>query len=126
MPQKSIFDLDENIVAALSYLLGPFTGIAVLILEKENKFVRFHALQSTLWFLMLMVIGWVIGFVASLFTGIPFVGWAFGIAFGGIFSIGTVIYILSKIFLMLRAYNGATCKIPIIGDVVWAQINKGM
>ena len=119
---KSIFDLKETTVAALSYLFGPITGIAALVLERENKFVRFHALQSTLWFLFMWIIFWVLG----IFTGLPIpilggllrfvlapVGWAWWLLFIG-----------SRLFLMLKASLGKETKIPILGEVVWNQINK--
>jgi uncharacterized membrane protein len=124
MSKKSVFDWDENVVAALSYIFGPISGIFVLVMEKENKFVRFHALQSTLWFLLLMIVGWVIGIIGTIFGSI----WIIGFLFRGIFSliggILTLISLLSLLFLMMRAYSGAMFKIPIIGDVVYSQVNK--
>jgi len=124
MTKKSVFDLDENIVAALSYIFGPFSGIFVLVMEKENKFVRFHALQSTLWFLMLMVVGWVLRLIIGIFSWVPIINWLVGAAIGIVLGIGSLIYFGSKIFLIIKAYTGATCKIPVIGDVVWTQVNK--
>jgi hypothetical protein len=35
-----------NIAAVLSYVLTVATGTIMLIIERENKYVRFHALQS--------------------------------------------------------------------------------
>ena len=120
---KSVFGLNENIAGALSYLFGPFTDIVVLILERENKFVRFHALQSTLWFLFLLIAGWVLGFVLNLFGSIPLLGFGLGLIINPIVWIGSVLYIVSKIFLVIKAFQGATFKLPVIGDVVWAQVN---
>ena len=122
--QKSIFDMDENLVAACSYIFGPISGIVVLVLEKENKFVRFHALQSTIWFLFLMVVTWVLTAVSSLISWIPIIGWVTGGLFGIVFSLGGLLYIGSKIFLFIQAYSQKTWKIPIIGDVCWSQVNK--
>ena len=48
--EKTSTGLDANVAAALSYLVGFVTGIIFLLVEKENKFVRFHAMQSTLVF----------------------------------------------------------------------------
>jgi uncharacterized membrane protein len=124
MKKKSVFDLEENVVAALSYILGPISGIFVLVMERENKFVRFHALQSTLWFLLLTIIGWVLHLVIGIFSWIPIINWIVGAALGVILGIGSLIYFGSKIFLIFKAYTGATCKIPVIGDVAWTQISK--
>jgi len=117
---KSIFGLEENVAAAISYLFGPFSGIAVLIMERENKFVRFHALQSTLWFLFLMIAGWVLGIIGSL----PLVGWLLGLLINPVLAVGTLIWFGSTVFLMMKAFNNEAFRLPIIGDVVWSQINK--
>ena len=118
---KSIFGLDQNLAAAFSYLFAFFTGIAVLIMERENKFIRFHALQSTLWFLTLAILTWAL----RLITNFPFfIGNILGIiAYPAIGLLGFVGFV-SWIFLIYKAVKGETFKLPIIGDVVWAQINK--
>lgn len=38
--------LDAHVAAALAYLAGPFSGILVLLAERSNTYVRFHAWQS--------------------------------------------------------------------------------
>jgi uncharacterized membrane protein len=120
MPQKSIFGLNENFAAALSYLFGAFSGVVVLILERENKFVRFHALQSTLWFLFLYLTGAVLTFVVN----IPVLGWILGIIINPVLWIGGVVLFVSTVFLMYKAYEGTTFKLPVFGDVAWGQIFK--
>ena len=120
---KSVFGLSENIAAAASYIFGPLSGIVVLVMEKENKFVRFHALQSIIWFLILMVAGWLLNAVGSIFGVIPLIGFIVNLALWPILSLGTLLYWVSKAYLAFRAYNGASYKIPIIGEVVWKQIN---
>lgn len=113
---KSVFGLEQNHAAVLCYAFGWISGIVVLVLERNNKFVRFHALQSTLWFLMLMVVGWVLNFLG----GIPLIG----VMAIPLISLLGLLGLISWIILMVKAYSGATTKIPIIGDVVWTQVNK--
>jgi uncharacterized membrane protein len=113
---KSIFGLEENIAGALSYAGLFFTGIVALVMEKDNKTVRFHALQSTIWFLFLFLFNWVL----SIFTGIPLLGFIFRIASNLVGIIGFV----SWAYLIFTAYKSTVFKLPVIGDVVWAQINK--
>lgn len=43
--------LEENVEGALAYLLGFVSGIVLYLIEKDSRFVRFHALQSTVIFL---------------------------------------------------------------------------
>ena len=44
--EPSSTGLDAHAAAALAYLAGPFSGILVLLAERTNGFVRFHAWQS--------------------------------------------------------------------------------
>ena len=117
---KSIFGLEQNLVAALSYIFGPFSGIAVLIMERGNKFVRFHAMQSTLWFTLIMIVTWVL----RLLRGLPLIGWLLGLLASPALAIISLLSFLSLILLMYKAFTGETFKLPIIGDVVWSQVNK--
>ncbi len=109
---KTSMGLEENIAGVLCYVLGWITGIVFLVLEKENKFVRFHAMQSIATFLPLMVIAWIINLI---FMWIPFISWA----------ISTLIWILVLILwliLMFKAYQGEMYKLPIVGNFAEKQI----
>jgi len=113
---KSVFDLHENMAAALAYLGIFISGIVILIMEKENKFVRFAALQSTVFFLAMFVGGWVLG----LLSWIPLLGILIGLVVR-ILSIGVFAVWL---YLIYNAYKGRAIKLPIIGDICWEQVHK--
>jgi uncharacterized membrane protein len=48
--RKALAGLDSNTAALLAYLLGWVTGLLLLAVEKDNDDVRFHAMQSVLFF----------------------------------------------------------------------------
>ena len=121
---KSVFGLNENFAAALSYILGPFSGIFMLIAERENKFVRFHALQSTLWFLFLWVVRWVIGVIITLLTAIPVLGFFLGLALGLVVWAWRLIFVSSRLFLMARAALSHEFKLPYVGDAAWNHVYR--
>ena len=110
MTKKSVFGLDENVASALCYAFAFFSGIVILIMEKENKTVRFHALQSTLWFIALSIVSTVVGWI-------PFIRGPLGTIIG-------LLTFASWVFLMYNAFVGKKFKIPMIGDVVEAQIGQ--
>ena len=116
MSKKSVFDLDEKIAGLLSYALLFVSGIFFYVMERENKFVRFHALQSTVWFLALGAVN----LVLRILGGLPLLGGLFVFVNGLVGLLGLV----SWVYLMYMAYKGAEFKIPILGDVVWSQVNK--
>ncbi len=102
-------DSSRNLVAALSYLLGFITGIVILLVEKDDKFVRFHAMQSTVIFGSLFVVNIIINLL-------------FGIASGFISGLLSVLSLVIWLVSMIRAYRGDLFKWPIVGDFSEKQV----
>ena len=96
--------IKPNVAALLSYLLGFITGLIFLLIEKNNKFVRFHALQSIATFGFIFVIQWVVAFIPVL-----------GVMLSGLLSIAAVVL---WIVLMVKAYQGEKYKLPWLGEIV--------
>ena len=105
---KTTLNMDEKIEGALCYLAWWVTGLIFILLEKDNKFVKFHAMQSLLTFLALTVLIFVL-------MWIPFFGWILA----GLFSLLSIIL---WIVLMIKAYQGEKFKVPIIGDIAAQQL----
>jgi uncharacterized membrane protein len=105
---RSSLNLPENVVAMLAYLFGWVSGLIIFLIERQSSFVRFHALQSLIFFGVLTL-------VISIFARIPFVGWLIA-AVGGITSF--VFWIMG----MVRAYAGELYRFPIAGDIAASQI----
>ena len=102
---KTTIGLDANVAAALSYVVGWITGIAFLLMEPANKFVRFHAMQSTIVFLALSV------FTIVLQIVIPILGLL--IVVFVVMPASAILWLL----LMFKAYQGERFKLPIAGDM---------
>ena len=123
---KSSMNMEENIASALCYVLTWVTGIVFLVLEKENKTVKFHAWQSIFTFIPLMVLGWIVGWIGapkvsyggfyaySYDPGIPALIWVFWL----IWLLSVVLWLL----LMYKAYQGEKFKLPVVGDLAEKQV----
>jgi uncharacterized membrane protein len=111
--------LTPNLAGALSYLLGPVTGIIFLVLERTNNFVRFHAMQSTV-----LGVAWIILSIAlSVLSGIvPVIGWIFGLLISIVLGIGGFILWL---LLMWNAYQGKEWELPVVGPFARKQLKGG-
>jgi uncharacterized membrane protein len=105
-PVKTALGLEENIESALCYAGIWVTGILFFLLEKDNKNVRFHALQSLIVFLGLSVLTYIIGRFSF---------------FGYLLWLATI---LLWILLMVKAYQGERFKLPRIGDFVENMIGS--
>ena len=94
---------DPRIAATIAYFGGMITGIILLIAEKEDRYVRFHAMQSTITFVGVFVLHLVL-------LGVPLIGWVLYAPF----IVGVV---LLWFFLMFKAFTGEIYKLPYIGDL---------
>ncbi|KAI8982117.1 hypothetical protein BDF20DRAFT_452175 [Mycotypha africana] len=61
-----------DVEASLAYLAGPITGLLLLILERQNDYVRFHAWQSSLTFSSLMVLQFIMLFISNFLSWVLF------------------------------------------------------
>ncbi|KXA94056.1 hypothetical protein AKJ65_05550 [candidate division MSBL1 archaeon SCGC-AAA259E19] len=105
-PNKTSLGLEENIEGALAYLFGFLSGIALLLVEEKSRFVRFHALQSTIIFIGLFVVSFVMWFI-------PPIWFIIGL-------IGLVVWLVG----MIKAYQGELYKFPVVGEIAEEQLQK--
>ena len=105
---KTSLGLPENVAGLLCYVLGWVSGLVFLLLEPENKFVRFHAVQSIVTFggvTMISIALSILGFM-------PFLGILFDIANWMLGALAFVLWIV----LMVKAVQGTMYKLPLAGD----------
>jgi uncharacterized membrane protein len=105
---KSSTGLNANTAALLSYLAGFITGIIFFVIEKDNKFVKFHAMQSIILFAGSFALQMVFVFIPIFIFLIP------------ILNLGVLIV---WVILMVKAYQGETFKLPVIGDMAEKNIS---
>jgi uncharacterized membrane protein len=109
-PTSPTTSSNQNLLGALTYLLGFITGIIFLLVEKENKFVRFHAMQSTITFGGLFILGIVMGFI-------PVLGWLVGILL-------VPVELILWLVLMYKAFSGEMFRLPYVGEMAEKQLAK--
>ena len=102
-------DPNRNLVAVLSYLLGFVTGIVILLVEKEDRFIRFHAMQSTVLFGGLFVVNILVDII---FGELPLLSLLATLINTLILIVGVVVWLVS----IVKAYQGEMFKWPIAGD----------
>ncbi|HXT68573.1 MAG TPA: hypothetical protein VN700_02390 [Vicinamibacterales bacterium] len=104
-PQKG---LAPEVLAVLAYVGGAITGIVLLVYEKKDRFVRFHAMQSTVTFLLVLA-------AQLALSGLPWLG--------GLLYVPFVIGVVALwIFLMYQAFHKRSYKLPYIGDFAEHQL----
>ncbi len=106
--------LTDNVAGLLAYVTI-IPAIIFLVIEpyNRNKFIRFHAFQS-IFFHVGMAILWVaLGIIGS----IPVIGWA-TLLLWPLVGLG---FLILWVLLLMKAYNGLSWKLPVIGDLAEKQ-----
>lgn len=110
----TVYDGNRNLVAALSYFLGFITGVVILLVEKDDKFIRFHAMQSTIVFGAIFIIDIFLGLIIG---SIPLLNFLSSLTNTLVFIIALVVWIVS----MFKAFQGQIYKWPIAGNIAERQ-----
>ncbi len=112
--KKSGSGLDQNVAALLAYLLGLVGGIVFILIEKDNKFVRFAAMQSIILNVVMIALVFILPFIIGIVA----------VATGGLGSLlGLLIpliwlgFLIVWIMLMVKAYQNQEWELPVIGKI---------
>jgi uncharacterized membrane protein len=117
---KSSIGLEGNVASAIGYPIG-ILALVLVIIEKDNRFVRFHAMQSLLYavamtvllialMIVLMTLG-VIGAIVAESLGVV-VGLLGTLVYLGVF----LAYFGGLIYAAVKAYQGQWFKLPLVGN----------
>ncbi len=117
--QKSAIGLDANVTALIGYPIG-ILALILIFMEKDNRFVRFHALQSVLWsvgitfaIIAVMIIGMIVGFAISMVSS------TLGMLVWGLLSLLYFVFLVAwiggLIYGAIKAYGGEMTKLPVVG-----------
>lgn len=109
---KTSLGMDENIEGMLCYVFGWLSGLIFFLIEKENRFVKFHGFQSFITFAILMAAERIAHFVP--FTG-KFISF-------GVWVLQFIVWAV----MLYKAYKGEMYKLPITGDIAEKQIDRMM
>ena len=113
--------LAPNVASLLCYVCTIVTGIIFLLIEKDNRDVRFHAWQA----ILLGAGAFVLQIGVTILTAI--LGAISGVLATIMWMLGMVVYLgifVVWIMCMIKAYQGQRWKVPFIGDIAEKQAAK--
>jgi uncharacterized membrane protein len=116
-PGPTKLGVAPNVGGLLCYVpccIGLIFSVVAVIVEKENRFLRFHAFQGLLVHggsLALFVVLWILIIVLGLISStLAAIGNALSVLLG-LALLGLLI------MLMMKAYNGEEYALPTVGDL---------
>jgi uncharacterized membrane protein len=113
--------LTDNVAGMLAYFTF-IPAVLFLVLEpyNKNRFIRFHAFQCLFLYgaaiacwIALMIVSVVLAFIPIVGHLVSFLLWM-ALSFG---------LLIVWIIVMIKAYQGQTYKLPVIGDLAEKQAN---
>ncbi|HTL26689.1 MAG TPA: DUF4870 domain-containing protein [Burkholderiales bacterium] len=104
---KTSTGINQNVAGLLCYLGWWITGLIFFLIEKENRFVRFHAMQSIITFGALSALSMVLSFIPFFWILLPIVG---------------ILQLILWVSLMVKAYQGEMFKLPVVGEMAEKNI----
>ncbi|MBV9706564.1 MAG: DUF4870 domain-containing protein [Chloroflexi bacterium] len=100
--------LSQNVASGLSYVFLWVSGLIIFLLEKQNRFVRFHAMQSILFFGGLGIINVILGILGNILF--------LSILTSPLSSLVFIVGVIGWIVLVINGFQGKYFKLPIVGD----------
>jgi uncharacterized membrane protein len=117
--KTSLGGLEANLASALGYPIG-IVAILIVVMEKQNRFARFHALQALLLYAAWIVICIVLGILIAILSMISdFLG-----ILGIFFPLIGLVWFAALLFCAYKAYQGEVFKLPVIGDIAEKFANQ--
>jgi uncharacterized membrane protein len=120
----SSIGLDPKVSAGLSYLVG-ILGLIFFFIEKQNRFVRFHALQSILLHISAIILYFIL-FILFFAVAIAVNSGALATLFTCLFGLVGIALLVGWLIAMIQAFTGKFFKLPLIGDYAEKWSSSGI
>ncbi len=118
-PQKPAVETsggnESNLLAAAGYIIG-IIAIIMYLVKKEDKFLRFHSMQSILLWVGTFVIAIVLWIISAVISMIPAIG-VIGCVFGLLATVIWLIALVAALYCAYQAFNGKRYELPYIGPM---------
>jgi uncharacterized membrane protein len=98
--------VDANLLGLLAYLFGIVSGVLILVLEKRHREVRFHAAQS----IVVSIAVIILSLISGLLVFVP----GLGAVVGAVVWIGSLVL---WIYLLIQGYRLNHVELPVLGDL---------
>jgi uncharacterized membrane protein len=112
--------LQPQFAGALAYLAGPFSGLIILLAERSNRFVRFHAWQAIIG---LGGLGFItVALLLSAFLGLFFSPTVFRTLYL-MAGISAAAWLVAWAICLVKAFGGSAWKLPLAGNLAVMRMN---
>jgi len=116
--------LTPALAAGIACVGGFLTGVVFLVLEKRNAYVRFWAMQSTLFSGFWLLIAIVLTAVTAILAAMPLIGVLFALVMWLVFALLYLAGLLIWIWMLVQSFNGREWRMPFFGRMAEEQLKR--
>ncbi len=119
-PKKAGGSKEESegrMLSAIGYII-PLIAIIAYFIKKDDRFVRFHGLQSIFTWLAYVVIFVLLGAISGILAFIPIVQ-VLVMPLSCLVFVGAFAAFIYVLFLAWKSFQGEMVMVPVLGD--WAE-----
>lgn len=114
--ETSTSGIGSNLAGALAYVFGAVTGVLMLVVEGDDDYVRFHAIQSIAVTIGMMGLYLVLGVGMAIVSQIPAIGGILALLLGLLYPVIGLVGFVLWVLLMYKAYSGERYALPVVGS----------
>jgi uncharacterized membrane protein len=119
--QAKVGRVTENVAGALAYFTFiPATAFLLLEPYSKNRFVRFQCLQCLFLTLICLLLGLALKLASPILFLVPLVGPLF---VSLVSIVGVLAAAVAWLVLVVKAFQGEVCKLPVLGELAERQAN---
>ncbi|GHO44166.1 DUF4870 domain-containing protein [Ktedonospora formicarum] len=112
-------NMQPNVAAGLACVFGWVSGLVFFLIEKQNRFVRFFAMQSILLSGGFTVLSILLNIMTS------FMPSSVAVLFSCLTGLISLAFFVGWLIQLINAFQGKMFKLPVIGDMAEKFVNTG-
>jgi len=109
---------DSTILAALPYIFGMVVALLIYLLSKDDKFAKYHALQSLMFDICVIPV-FIAEFILYFVLFITIIG---AFAMWGVIILTSLTLLVFRLYMAYNAYQGKSLMIPRIGEIALEKV----
>lgn len=123
-PTAAATGLPPNVAAGLATLFPPVSSLVFLVLEKNDRYVRFWAMQGVIFGAVWLLSSFVFWMIALIFSPIPILHFLVAVIVTLMSVVLSLACLVVWIVMLVKSFSGQEWEIPILGKFARQQLAK--
>jgi uncharacterized membrane protein len=114
--------LSQNAAAAIACIFPLVGSIVMLLLEKQNRYIRFYAIQSLCLSIAWIAVDILLQISGAIFHILPVIGGILSALCHILLFVAGLVFLVCYIVQIIKAFSGVEWEIPVFGPFARKQM----